>query len=160
MVFNRPYNLETLEFIMNKKLYRSMTDSMIAGVCGGLAEYFNVDTVLVRIAAVVLALTAHGAGLLAYIIFWIIVPQKPLEEVVAETGETETVAVDAKEEKTERKNGILFVGAGLIVLGALFLLDNFVPVIFFSIGKLWPVVLVVIGILILRKGAGGNEDEN
>lgn len=50
---------------MVRKLYRSRTDSMIAGVCGGLAEYFGVDTILVRIAAVVLALTAHGAGLLA-----------------------------------------------------------------------------------------------
>jgi phage shock protein PspC (stress-responsive transcriptional regulator) len=133
---------------------------MIAGVCGGLAEYFSVDAILVRIAAVVLALTAHGAGLLAYLIFWIIVPQKPLGEVVVETGDSQTVAVETEESKTERKNGILFVGAGLIVLGALFLLDNFVPVIFFSIGKLWPVVLVVIGILILKKGAGGNEDES
>lgn len=144
---------------MDRKLYRSRTDSMIAGVCGGLAEYFNVDTILVRIAAVVLALTAHGAGLLAYLIFWIIVPQKPLGEVVVETGESQTIAVKAEEEKAERKNGVLFVGAGLIVLGALFLLDNFVPVIFFSIGKLWPVVLIVIGILILKKGAGGGKDE-
>lgn len=145
---------------MNRRLYRSRTDSMIAGVCGGLAEYFKVDTILVRIAAVVLALTAHGAGLLAYLIFWIIVPQKPLGEVVVETGDSQTVAVEAEENKTERKNGILFVGAGLIVLGALFLLDNFVPVIFFSIEKLWPVVLIVIGILILKKGAGGGEDES
>lgn len=145
---------------MNKKLYRSRTDSMIAGVCGGLAEYFNVDTILVRIAAVVLALTAHGAGLLAYLIFWIIVPQKPLGEVVVETGDSQTVAVEGEESKTERKSGILFVGAGLIVLGALFLLDNFIPALFFSIGKLWPVVLIVIGILVLKKGAGGDDDES
>jgi len=133
---------------------------MIAGVCGGLAEYFGVDTILVRIAAVVLALTAHGAGLLAYLIFWIIVPQKPIADSVVETGDTPETAAGTEEVKTERKNGILFVGAGLIVLGALFLLDNFVPVLFFSIGKLWPVVLIVIGILILRKGAGGEEDES
>jgi len=133
---------------------------MIAGVCGGLAEYFGVDTILVRIAAVVLALTDHGAGLLAYLIFWIIVPQKPIADSVVETGDTPETAAGTEEVKTERKNGILFVGAGLIVLGALFLLDNFVPVLFFSIGKLWPVVLIVIGILILRKGAGGEEDES
>jgi len=133
---------------------------MIAGVCGGLAEYFGVDTILVRIAAVVLALTAHGAGLLAYLIFWIIVPQKPIADSIVETGDTPKTAAGTEEVKTERKNGILFVGAGLIVLGALFLLDNFVPVLFFSIGKLWPVVLIVIGILILRKGAGGEEDES
>jgi phage shock protein C len=145
---------------MVRKLYRSRTDSMIAGVCGGLAEYFSVDTILVRIAAVVLALTAHGAGLLAYLIFWIIVPQKPIADSIVETGDARADAAGTEGVKTERKNGILFVGAGLIVLGALFLLDNFVPVLFFSIGKLWPVVLIVIGILVLRKGAGGEEDES
>lgn len=144
---------------MSKRLYRSRTDSMIAGVCGGLAEYFNVDVILVRIAAVVLALTAHGAGLIAYLIFWVIVPQKPLEETLAETEPVQEVS-EAGEAKTERKNGILFVGAGLIILGALFLLDNFVPVLFLSIGKLWPVVLIVLGIIVIKRGAESKEDES
>lgn len=145
---------------MSKRLYRSRTDSMIAGVCGGLAEYFNVDVILVRIAAVVLALTAHGAGLIAYLIFWVIVPQKPLEEALAETGPDQESSTEPGEVKTERKNGILFVGAGLIVLGALFLLDNFVPVIFFSIGKLWPIILIVLGIIVIKRGAESKDDEN
>lgn len=145
---------------MNRKLYRSRKDSMISGVCGGLAEYFEVDTVLVRIAAVILALTAHGAGLLAYLIFWIVVPQKPLEESLDEGEISQAAGPETSETKTERKNGIIFVGAGLIVLGALFLLQNFVPVIFFSIGKLWPVILIVIGILVLKKGAEKKEDES
>lgn len=144
---------------MSKRLYRSRTDSMIAGVCGGLAEYFNVDVILVRIAAVVLALTAHGAGLIAYLIFWIIVPQKPLEETLAETEPVEEVP-ETGEVKTERKNGILFVGAGLIILGALFLLDNFVPVLFLSIGKLWPIVLIVLGIIVIKRGAESKDDES
>ncbi len=145
---------------MNKKLYRSRTESMIAGVCGGLAEYFNVDTVLVRIVAVILALTAHGAGLLGYIIFWIIVPQKPLDVTLSESGQAADGEAEAEAGKTERKNGIIFVGAGLIILGALFLLDNFVPVIFFSIGKLWPVMLIVIGLVVLKKGTESKEDES
>ncbi|UCE67128.1 MAG: PspC domain-containing protein [Candidatus Zixiibacteriota bacterium] len=145
---------------MDRKLYRSRTDSMIAGVCGGLAEYFKVDTIIVRIAAVILALTAHGAGLLAYLIFWIVVPQKPLDESVAESESVITVPVESEEGKTDRKNGIIFIGAGLIVLGALFLLDNFFPVIFFSLGKLWPAILIVIGILVLKKGAENKEDES
>ena len=49
---------------------------MIAGVCGGLAEYFNIDPVIVRIIAVV-ALIAGMGGLLAYIIMWIVVPEQP-----------------------------------------------------------------------------------
>lgn len=59
-----------------KRLYRSKKDRLIAGVCGGIAEYFNVDPTLVRLAWVVLAL-GWGTGVLAYIIAWIIVPEDP-----------------------------------------------------------------------------------
>jgi len=61
---------------MIKKLYRSKKDSMIAGVCGGIAEYFDVDSTLIRLLAVIVALLG-GAGVVVYIIAWIIVPQKP-----------------------------------------------------------------------------------
>jgi len=63
---------------MAKKLYRSIVDSRIAGVCGGLAEYFDIDPTIVRLAAVILTL-AGGSGILAYIIFWIVVPKRPYE---------------------------------------------------------------------------------
>ena len=63
---------------MYKKLYRSVTDKMIAGVCGGLAEYFAVDPVIVRLVFVLAVVFGAGSGILAYIILWIIVPQKPL----------------------------------------------------------------------------------
>jgi phage shock protein C len=49
---------------------------VIAGVCGGLAEYFNVDPTIMRLIFVALALAA-GPGLLLYIIMWIVVPQNP-----------------------------------------------------------------------------------
>ena len=58
---------------MNNKLYKSNSNKMIAGVCGGIAEYFNVDPTLVRLAWVVFALFA-GSGLLAYIIFALVMP--------------------------------------------------------------------------------------
>jgi len=58
---------------MNNKLYKSNSNKMVAGVCGGIAEYFNVDPTLVRLAWVVFALFA-GSGLLAYIIFAIVMP--------------------------------------------------------------------------------------
>ena len=56
-----------------KQLTRSETDRKIAGVCGGLAEYFGLDPTLVRVGAVVAALM--GWGLLAYIVMWIVVPK-------------------------------------------------------------------------------------
>ncbi len=62
---------------MDNKLYRSMTDKRVAGVCGGLAKYFNVDPTLVRLAFVFLAL-AGGPGVLIYLIMWIVLPCEPL----------------------------------------------------------------------------------
>ena len=61
---------------MEKKLYRSKTDKKICGVCGGLAEYFNMDATLVRLGAAALVLFA-GGGLIAYIIAALIIPQNP-----------------------------------------------------------------------------------
>lgn len=57
-----------------KRLYRSKTDRMIGGVCGGLAEYFNVDPVIVRL-LFLLGLTCVGGTLLAYVIMWIVIPE-------------------------------------------------------------------------------------
>ncbi len=62
-----------------RKLYRSRTNRHIAGVCGGLAEYFNLDPLLVRVLMVVFAL-ANGTGLLFYILAWLFVPEAPLRD--------------------------------------------------------------------------------
>lgn len=59
-----------------KRLYRSRKDRVIGGVCGGLAEYFGVDPLVIRLAF--LLLLFFGGGLILYIIFWIIVPQRPV----------------------------------------------------------------------------------
>ena len=59
-----------------KRLYRSRTDRKIAGVCGGLAAYFDMDPVIPRLVWVVFALAA-GTGLLAYLICWLVIPQEP-----------------------------------------------------------------------------------
>ncbi len=65
-----------------KRLYRSIRDRKIAGVCGGLGEYFEIDPTLVRLLAVVLFLAGGGGGL-AYIVAWIIVPEAPLDDTTA-----------------------------------------------------------------------------
>ena len=61
-----------------KRLYRARSDRMIAGVCGGVAKYFNVDPVWIRILFLVF-LIAAGTTLLIYIILWIIVPEEPVQ---------------------------------------------------------------------------------
>jgi phage shock protein C len=59
-----------------RKLYRSRTDRKLAGVCGGLAQYFNADPTLIRVLFVVLALLG-GPGLVIYLVLWILVPEEP-----------------------------------------------------------------------------------
>lgn len=59
-----------------KKLYNSSTDKKLAGVCGGIAEYFNIDSTLVRLGWVLFSLLG-GSGLLAYIIAALIMPDRP-----------------------------------------------------------------------------------
>ncbi len=63
---------------MRKRLYRSRRDVMIAGVCGGIAEYFDIDPTIVRLIAVVLIL-GWGSGLLAYLIAVLIIPKNPYQ---------------------------------------------------------------------------------
>lgn len=63
-----------------KKLYRSRTNAVIAGVCGGLAAYFGTDPTWIRLAFVLLFFLG-GAALLLYIIMWIIVPLEPAQNM-------------------------------------------------------------------------------
>ncbi|MFZ5980397.1 MAG: PspC domain-containing protein [Candidatus Zixiibacteriota bacterium] len=62
---------------MEKKLYRSLTDRKIAGVCGGLGQYFDVDPTLIRLLMAILTIIGVGTGLLIYIIAWIVMPEAP-----------------------------------------------------------------------------------
>jgi phage shock protein C len=64
---------------MHKTLYRSRNNKVIAGVCGGLAEYFNIDPIIVRIIAVALLLPGGLPGIVPYAILWVVVPKAPSE---------------------------------------------------------------------------------
>ena len=69
---------------MDKRLNRSRSDRMIAGVCGGLGTYFGIDPTLVRVLFVIFGLT-FGSGLLIYLILWLIIPNEPETTGVVET---------------------------------------------------------------------------
>jgi phage shock protein C len=62
-----------------RKLYRSRSERMIGGVCGGIGEYFGIDPTLVRLLFVVATLFGGPAGPVAYLIFLIVVPEMPVE---------------------------------------------------------------------------------
>lgn len=153
-----------------QKLYRSTTNKAIAGVAGGLGEFFAVDPVIVRIVFVVLALMG-GGGVLIYVLLWIFVPYK-LEEGFNAFNQPSAAQTEAPKMETEVKDkdfeatssspedkhkqspsrGSIFAGIILITLGVLFLMDRLIPDIDF--GKLWPIILVVIGILLLGGSFG------
>ena len=145
---------------MNKKLYRSTKDKMLGGVAAGLAEYFDIDPTLVRVLFVV-TLFLGGTGILAYIILWIVVPEEPIVIPFAGTPDEKTEKENA-ESKSEgqfdakayyasldkkREKRRVFAGLILLVLGMIFLADNFIPRI--RIGEFWPLILVAIGVAIL-----------
>lgn len=75
--------------MVDKKLYRSRTEKMIGGVCGGIAEYFDVDPTIVRLIWVLVCL-AVGSGVLIYIIAYLIIPEKPLNTTTTITPTTTT----------------------------------------------------------------------
>jgi phage shock protein C len=61
---------------MEKRLYRSRRDRSLAGVCGGIADYFGWDPTLVRVAWIILTLLG-GSGILLYLIMWVVMPEAP-----------------------------------------------------------------------------------
>jgi phage shock protein C len=76
LVFKK-VKVEDVLDVENKKLYRSQSQRMLGGVCGGLADYFNQDVSLIRILWVVGTLISYGLGILAYVIILIVFPEEP-----------------------------------------------------------------------------------
>jgi phage shock protein C len=128
---------------VTKQLYLSNTNKVIAGLCGGLGEYFEVDPVLVRIIAVILFF-ATGFGLLAYIVGWIIVPRR------AEGAEP----TERKEYAAWHKYlpGLILIGIGAVLLAREYWY-------WYDLDDLWPILLIAAGLcLILIKGTVRRDD--
>ncbi len=143
---------------MQKKLYRSRNDKVISGVCGGLADYFGIDSSLVRIAWVLITFLG-GAGIIAYIICSFIFPEGS-SFGSSESGEEYIVGAKNYDDENysyhddnSEKNKVL-AGSILIILGVLFLVKRYVY--WFDFGKLWPVVLIIIGGYVIYKGKERN----
>lgn len=66
---------------MQKRLYRSNANRMLAGVCGGIAEYFNVDPTIVRVIWAIASIFIH-AGIIAYLAGMFIIPEKPDSDII------------------------------------------------------------------------------
>lgn len=145
-----------------KKVYRLKDDYIIAGVCSGLAQYFQVDATLMRVIFVLL-LIGGGSGFLIYLVLWLIIPkeggkevkvsrEKNIEEFAEDLGEkAKTVASEIRSEiKSSKKRGNFF-GLVLIIIGAAILVEKLVPV-ELNWDYIWPGVLIFLGCyLMVRK---------
>jgi phage shock protein PspC (stress-responsive transcriptional regulator) len=127
-------------------LYRHSADKVLGGVCGGVAEYLNWDPVLVRALWVVLTLVTSGAGFLAYLALWLLLP------VGSQAGGQERPAAIQLNGDNMRRAAYV-----LIALGMLWLLANvgILPVlsgVVFGIVRIvfWPLLLIGVGYLLLR----------
>lgn len=134
-----------------KKLYRSRENRVIAGVCGGLGEYFNIDPVIIRI-ILLLMFFLQGMGIMLYIIAWIIIPAHN-EEEEHQTSETHTGNTNHE----FQSRSALIVGIFLVLIGVFFLIKNFW---FYEYLRVWgeyslkyifPLLLVITGIYLLVR---------
>lgn len=146
-----------------KKLYRDEHHKMIGGVCKGLADYFEIDVTIVR-ALFLLTLIVKGGGVIVYIILMIVMPKKPyafgnpgVDYTVppqGNTGEpfayTPGAQTNAFVTPPKRKSNVsIIAGFILIALGGILLLDEYNIIPDWDFDHLWPVPMVVIGIVLV-----------
>jgi phage shock protein C len=141
---------------MTTQLCRSRTDSMIAGVCGGLAKTLAVDPVIIRLFFVVFTL-AGGAGVLIYLILWFIMPLEGEgsfgSKETAQAGFNEMAdharsMVGRATTTTNNTSRVIWVGIILVAIGTTALLRNLgMPWMnWLHMGTIWPILLIIVGI--------------
>lgn len=150
---------------MNKTLHRSHIDKIIAGVCGGLAEYFDVDSTIIRL-LFILIVAIGGSGLLVYLALWLIMPKGANQSAVLSEEKVKEFAAEIKDkvsdlkeefkkeepekkEKQDKSHGGFF-GWLLLALGLVFLANNFMPFWMKAhLANFWPLILVFIGLVVI-----------
>lgn len=146
-----------------KRMRRSKTDKIIAGVCGGLGSYFNMDPTLVRLVFVVL-LFAQGVGAILYLVLWIVLPYGESSDGNAVGVNMSTGVEDISKRvqlfvdeslRTTRASGdqiAVIIGGTLVILGAVILLEAISPMLFSTFKKFfWPAILILGGLVMIFR---------
>ena len=131
---------------LDNRLHKSTKDKIISGVCGGLGEYFRIDSSIIRIIWAVTAF-AYGTGILLYIVAAVIFPSE----------EYEKGAGDDSSDNIPSGDNSKLIGVILIISGLLFLLGQFTP--FLDSKYVWPVLLIVLGLVVIVRGGSKNHEE-
>lgn len=140
-----------------KGLFRSTTNKIIAGVCGGLGEFFEIDPTIVRVVFILITVFG-GSGILIYLILWLIIPKhisasEPKENLKAGAQEIRQAAQNFASQIRLKgnQNSRQWLGIMILIFGLIFLLQNFGFYDYINFNRLWPIFLIVIGLLILFK---------
>lgn len=139
----------------NNRFYRDSKNKVLGGVCSGLANYFNLDVALLRVFFVV-ALLFASFGFWLYIILWVVIPVDGQQTETELRSEPVSEVVPA----TATKSTSLIAGIAVMLIGVIFLINNFIPISW--VWKLWPLILVAIGVVMIvnaTKKGDGNEQE-
>lgn len=150
LLFSRiPYHF--FEMQSHKRLYRSDRDSVLLGVLGGMAEYFEVDSTVIRVLFIFLAVVTGGLAIIAYFLAALVMPRRP-------GGDGGGGRADWEESPPRTANGDrpgrlrILAALFLIIVGAAVLLDNFGPRTEWLNRIIWPAVLIILGIAVLISG--------
>jgi phage shock protein C len=180
---------------VNRRLYRSTTERVLGGVAGGVADYFDLDPALVRVAWAILILASGGIFLLLYLVMWFVVPEAPAgfsygqpwpstpstgDAPMPPGGETPegtdpagtgsvsapgspptSIAHEWAGRRAERRRhrsggGGIVIGSLLILIGAWFLVRDYVP--WLNRVELWPIALLLLGVVLLVSAMGRRSE--
>lgn len=131
---------------MGRKLYRSNNQKMIAGVCGGVAEYFNIDVTLIRLIVAIVGICSFGTAFLVYIIAAIIIPESPYD------GHEYGGFVDDRPPADNSKL-MSILGVTLVVAGIIALVSGLFPFIWRLFRKgFWPAIIIIAGLALIYSG--------
>jgi phage shock protein C len=155
---------------MSGKLLRSRTDSVVGGVCGGLAKYLGVDGTLVRLIFILLAV-GPGVGVFIYLLLWIVLPREDRAEAAFSE---QTIRANAQEiaargrtlgqdirlaAQTPNPKGAMWLGGTLVLCGLVLLLQNLhIPWLWWlKFDVLWPSLVILAGILLIVRRTKGDS---
>jgi phage shock protein C len=150
-------------------LYRSSSQRMIAGICGGFGEYFSIDPTIVRVIFVLVTIaTGFILGIVAYLVLWLIIPRQTSQEQSARESMRENVEEMAQSARdlgnevqatlsnsgsteARRWERVSLAGLILVIVGFLFLLGNLDLLGWLRWGKFWPLIIIAIGVFLLWR---------
>ena len=141
---------------MQTRLERSTTNRVVAGVCGGIAEYLQVDATLVRVFFVIGTLLTAGLGILGYIVLLVLMPQPGqrapfVQGASGDPASTVPVTPPPPPDPAAAERRRATFGYFLVALGVVFLFANLGAFRFVRWDIVWPLVLVGVGVLLLAQ---------